>query len=246
MRTPDVTCRLRLRQPCAIAPQTVPAPPLDGAGGQGYHMARKGCGAEGTRRGTAGNADGNDADNAARGTARSAAMIRPALRDWLRRQAEPLSALAVSAFGLWLALRGGWFFLLLGAFVVLIGAALLVGAWRRLPFRRPVDAPGVVEVVEGAIRFYGAHTLGGEIALRDLVEIRLLRLKGHGHWRLRNAAGEALLIPVDAAGADALAHAFTALPGLDMGEVSAALAHVADQSDAVRTVWRRPVRRGLT
>lgn len=167
-------------------------------------------------------------------------MIRPELRNWLLRQSEGLVALAVCVFGLWLALRGGWFFALLGGCVLLIGAALLVGAWRRLPFRRPVDAPGVVEVVEGAIRYYGARSLGGEVALRDLIEIRLLRLKGHGHWRLRNSTGEALLIPVDAAGADALAYAFAALPGLDMGRVSAALAHVAEQSDAMRTVWRRP------
>lgn len=167
-------------------------------------------------------------------------MIRAELRALAARWSEALTALAVCVFALWLALRGGWFFALLGALAGLVGAALLIGAWRRLPFRRPVDAPGVVEVVEGAVRYYGAATLGGEIALRDLAEIRLLRLRGHGHWRLRSGAGEALLIPVDAAGAEALADAFTALPELDMGAVSAALAHVADQPDAVRTVWRRP------
>lgn len=168
-------------------------------------------------------------------------LIRPEIRNWVSRRAEALVALVVCVAGLWLALRGGWFLGALGAAVLLVGAALLVGAWRRLPFQRPIDAPGVVELVEGAVRYYGAASLGGEIALRDLVEIRLLRLRGHGHWRLRSRAGEALLIPVDAAGADALAHGFAALPGLDMGAVSAALAHVADQRDAVRTVWRRPV-----
>lgn len=167
-------------------------------------------------------------------------MIRPELRDWIGRRAEALIAALAVAAGLWLALRGGWFFAALGGLVMLVGGALLVGAWRRLPFRRRVAAPGVVEVVEGAIRYYGATMLGGEIALRDLSEIRLLRLRGLGHWRLRSLSGEALLIPVDAAGADTLADAFTALPGLDMGAVSTALAHLADQSDAVRTVWRRP------
>lgn len=167
-------------------------------------------------------------------------MIRPELRAWAARWSEALVATAILLAGLWLALRGGWFFAALGGLVLLVGLSLLLGAIRRLPFRRRIDAPGVVEVDEGAIRYYGAAVLGGEIALRDLVEIRLLRLKGRGHWRLRSASGEALLVPVDAAGAEALAHAFTALPGLDMGTVSAALAHVADQPDAVRTVWRRP------
>lgn len=167
-------------------------------------------------------------------------MIRPTLRASFARWSEPLLALAVAGFGLWLSLWGGWFFAAIGALVMLVGIALLIGAWRRLPFRRKIAAPGVVELDEGAIRYYGADALGGEIALRDLVEVRLLRLKGRGHWRLRSAGAEALLIPVDAAGAETLAYAFNALPGMDMGMVSAALAHVADQPDAVRTVWRRP------
>lgn len=167
-------------------------------------------------------------------------MIRPELRALLSRWSEALVAGAIAVIGIWLALRGGWFFWTIGGLVLLVGVALLIGAWRRLPFRRQVDAPGVVELVEGAVRYYGARTLGGEIALRDLTEIRLLRLRGHGHWRLRSAGGEALLIPVDAAGAETLAYAFTALPGMDMGAVSEALAHVSDQSEAMRTVWRRP------
>ncbi|MBU3031790.1 hypothetical protein KNW02_16920 [Paracoccus sp. XHP0099] len=166
-------------------------------------------------------------------------MIRPELRARLSRWSEALVAAAVMLAGLWLALRGGWFFGAIGGLVLLVGTALLIGAWRRLPFLRGIDAPGMVEFDEGAIRYYGAAALGGEIALRDLTEIRLLRLRGHGHWRLRNQRGEALLIPVDAAGAEALADAFTTLPGLDMGAVSVALAHVAEQPDAMRTVWRR-------
>lgn len=167
-------------------------------------------------------------------------MIRPGLRVWAARRSEVLVAAAILLAGLWLALRGGWFFAALGGLVLLVGASLLIGAVRRLPFRRQIEAPGLVEVDEGAIRYYGAAVLGGEIALRDLVEIRLLRLKGRGHWRLRSATGEALLVPVDAAGAEALAHAFTALPGLDMGMVSTALDRLPGQADAVRTVWRRP------
>ena len=173
-------------------------------------------------------------------------MIRPQITALLSRWSEAIVAAAIALCGLWLALRGGWFFAALGLALMLVGGSLAIGAWRRLPFRRPIDAPGVVDLVEGSIRYYGATEMGGEIALRDLTEIRLLRLDGHAHWRLRSADGQALLIPVDAAGSDTLAHAFTALPGLDMGAVSQALAHVADQSDAMRTVWRRSDRGGLT
>lgn len=167
-------------------------------------------------------------------------MTRPDLRSLLRTHAELLIFSALALGALWVAFWGGWFFAVLGGAGALVAGSLALGALRRTPFRRDVAAPGVVEIVEGAIRYYGATDMGGEIPLRDLIEIRLLRLDGHAHWRLRSRTGEALLIPADAAGAGALADAFTALPGLDMGAVSAALAHVARQKDAMRTVWRRP------
>lgn len=173
-------------------------------------------------------------------------MIRPELRKLLSRWSEPLVAAFISLAGLWLAFLGGWFLALIGALVVLVGAALLIGAWQRLPFRRRISAPGVIEIDEGTVRYYDAAVPGGEIALRDLMEIRLLRLNGRGYWRLRSDSGEALLVPVDAAGAEALAHAFTALPGLDMGLLSSALAHLGEQRDAMRTVWTKHGRGGLT
>ena len=92
--------------------------------------------------------------------------------------------------------------------------------------------------VEGEIRYYGARAIGGTAALRDLTEIRLLRLNGHDYWRLKTRGGEALLVPVEAKGADRLADAFTALPGLDLGRVSAALAQKGGPS--LRIVWTAP------
>lgn len=166
-------------------------------------------------------------------------MIRPEIRRWLAIHAELLTCLALVAGGLWLGFRGGWFLALLGGAVVVTGAVLAMGAWRRLAFRRAVAAQGVVEIVEGAIRYFGAETPGAEMPLRDLAEIRLLRVSGRACWRLRSITGEALLIPVEAAGAAALADAFTALPGLDLGTASDALSAVADGGAAMRTVWLR-------
>ncbi|MGR3197889.1 MAG: hypothetical protein ACU0DH_02410 [Paracoccus sp. (in: a-proteobacteria)] len=167
-------------------------------------------------------------------------MIRPELRAFVRDRAELLIFGALTLAGLWLAFLGGWFFALIGGAVVLVGASLTVGAMRHAPFRRPVAAPGVVELVEGAIRFFGAAETGGEIALRDLTEIRLLRLQGRAHWRLRSRDGQALLVPVDAAGAAVLADAFESLPGMDMGAMSRALAQVALQPQSMQTLWRKP------
>ncbi|MFD1794576.1 hypothetical protein FQV27_07195 [Paracoccus aurantiacus] len=165
-------------------------------------------------------------------------LIRPELARWLAPRREFIaSALGIALSG-WIASRGGWFFALIGFACFAICAVWMLGSWRRLAFLHDIAAPGVVEVDEGAIRYYAARALGGTVALRDLAEIRLLRLNGRDHWRLRTRAGEALLIPVEAKGAEQLADAFTALPGLDLGRVSAALAQKGGPS--LRVVWQAP------
>ena len=170
-------------------------------------------------------------------------MIRPALSDQLRPWREVIAALACLAFGIWVFAKGGYVFWPLGGAIMAISAIWGLNARRQMRFRREVGAPGLVEVDEGAVRLFGARALGGEISLRDLVEIRLLVLSGRSHWRLKSSDGQALLIPVDAAGAEQLAHAFAALPGVDMGRISAAL---RGTGATVQTVWTRPDRPRLT
>ena len=160
-------------------------------------------------------------------------MIRPELRPYR----ETVAALVATGLGLWVFSRGGWVFWPLGALIAGASALWALDAWPRLRFRSRATAPGVVELDEGAIRYLSPdRLLGGEIALRDLSEIRLLRLNGRAHWRLKSLDGQALLVPVDARGADGLASAFAALPGVDMGRISAALK--AD-GPTMQTLWTR-------
>ena len=163
-------------------------------------------------------------------------MIRPELLARFKPWREVIAAALTGAFGIWVFLRGGLLLQPLGGAILAFAFLWGLGAWRRRRFAVDIGAPGVVEVEEGAIRYYGARALGGEIALRDLSQIRLIRLEGHAHWRLKTQGGEALLIPVEAAGAPALADAFAALPGFDLRAASEALA----AKDAFRTVWQRP------
>ncbi|MDF3605638.1 hypothetical protein PE067_05435 [Paracoccus sp. DMF-8] len=170
-------------------------------------------------------------------------LIRPELVEKFRPWREVAAAAATVGFAVWLFLRGGYFFQFIGLAVLSLGAVWLVNARRQMRFRRAVNAPGLVEIDEGAIRYLAPRILGGEIPLRDLVEIRMLRLSGQRHWRLRTLDGQALLIPVEAAGADHLAHAFAALPGVDMGRIAHAL---ATDGPPMQTVWTRPAQPRLT
>lgn len=163
-------------------------------------------------------------------------FIRPELVERFRPWREVAAAALIAAFGGYVFSLGGLVFQPLGVAIAAVAVTWGLGAWRRMRFRRDIAAPGVVEVEEGAIRYYGARVLGGEIPLRDLEEIRLLRLNGHPHWRLRTTSGEALLVPVESAGAATLADAFESLPGFDLRAAAAAL----DGNAAFTTVWRRP------
>lgn len=168
-------------------------------------------------------------------------FIRPEVAARLVRWREALFAVVVVAFGCWLMALGGYLLVPLGAVLGATGLAWLVVALRRRRFARAIEAPGVVEVDEGQIGYLGP-TFGGYIALRELAEIRMIDVQGRGHWRLRQADGQILLIPVSAAGADLLYDAFAALPGIDMGVLSRAV----DARAGTQVLWRRPAHAALT
>jgi hypothetical protein len=170
-------------------------------------------------------------------------VIRPAARAALLRWREAGAAAATIALGLWLFALGGYLLQGLGLLVAGTGAGWGLIALRRMRFLRAVTAPGLVEVDEGQISYFGAGpALGGQVALRELTEIRLLHLRDQHYWRLKQADGQAILIPVAAAGAAALHDAFATLPGIDMRRLSAAL----DQRVSVQSLWRRPAHLPLT
>lgn len=161
-------------------------------------------------------------------------FVRPEAMATLRRQSELIAALCLLGFGAWVASRGGPVLLVIGLGIAAMGAGLALVALRRLRFVGPVAAPGMVEVDEGQIGYLGPD-FGGYVAVRELKEVRLVRVGGRPHWQLRQSDGQALLVPHRAAGASALFDAFASLPGADMAAFTAAL----DQTAESRTVWRR-------
>ena len=152
-------------------------------------------------------------------------MIRPALVEKFGIWSEVIAAGGVIGLGLWLVSLGGWVLQPFGLLVAALGGGWALIGWRRMHFRHAVEGPGLVELDEGEIRYFGAgHGLGGTIALADITELRLIRMQGTQHWRLRARAGHAVVIPVAAAGAEVLYDAFSVLPRIDMGRVTAGLA----------------------
>jgi hypothetical protein len=178
-------------------------------------------------------------------------MIRPAALATFVRLREVGYGLATIGAGLWLIALGGYLLTPVGVAIAALGIGWVVLATRRLRFRQAIDAPGVVEVDEGQVGYLGP-TVGGYVALPDLVELRLITLRGRRLWRLKQSDGQTLLIPVDAAGADRLFDAFASLPGMDSAALVAALDSVAAKggralsvASETRLVWTRPGQRAL-
>ncbi len=172
-------------------------------------------------------------------------MIRPELQAVLWRWREVIGAGVVAALGLWIAAQGGYLLVPLGLLIAALGAGLAVQGWRRLRFATGGDAPGVVAVDEGQISYMGPQ-LGGFVSVPELVEVRLVTLRGRRLWRLRQADGQALLIPVEAAGAEGLFDVFASLPGMDMAALLAALGPQGDGTgrglvagEQMLVLWRR-------
>ena len=140
-------------------------------------------------------------------------FLRPEVRALLWRWREVLIGGGLALFGLWLVLGPGFLLSVPGYAFLLGGAAFFWLGVQRGRFRGADGGAGAVQVDEGQVTYFGPLT-GGTVALREMVRLTLDRQLFPAHWRLEQPGQPALLIPVNAAGSEALFDAFAALPGL--------------------------------
>jgi len=169
-------------------------------------------------------------------------FLRPQATALLKRWREVLAALAVAGLGLWIAASPGPVVQGFGYVLAALALVALIPAIRRARFAPGGQGPGVVQVVEGRILYMGPVT-GGAVSLGDLTALSLRRdHDGHAAWILTEP-GQMLVIPVDAAGAEALFDAFTTLPGLGAQRLLAAR---QGTGPGEQTLWRRTTPLALT
>lgn len=140
-------------------------------------------------------------------------FIRPEARDQLWRWREVIAAVLMFLLGLKWVFSGygftavtGWAFVATGLVAGIIGA-------QRMRFRRGTGGPGVVQVDEGRIAYFGPLT-GGAVAASELERLALDQSAKPPHWLLEQPGQPPLAIPVNAEGNEALFDVFAALPGL--------------------------------
>lgn len=159
-------------------------------------------------------------------------VFRPAsvaaLARWRGVALSVLPAAAAAMLAGPAALRGAPLALIVVAAGLALSAFLTREAYSRMRLRR-AGGPGIVEVAEGRVAWFGPEHGG----VADLDTLRSLEIAG-GAWVLRGPEGAALRIPLDAERAEALLDAFAALPGFSSTRAAEAAA-----SPAHALVWRR-------
>lgn len=164
-------------------------------------------------------------------------FVRPEIARALARWRETVTGAAAAAAGTYLVLDQIGAARLIG-WALLAGGLLLAAAGiQRARFRRGGEGPGLVRVNEGQLAYFGPHE-GGIADIEDVVRLDLETTPGGAqNWLLwHRGAAEPLVIPVDAAGTDALFDVFSRLPGID---TNALLAELDAGSRGRAVIWER-------
>ncbi|MFY9237848.1 MAG: hypothetical protein WAO78_03025 [Roseovarius sp.] len=140
-------------------------------------------------------------------------FVRPEVAAALTRYQGVLIAGGVLALGLWWALLGNGVMGLVGGLTLLAGICLMIAAVQRLRFDAGKGGPGIVQIDEGAIGYFGPLT-GGVVALSEISAVRLDRTGSPVHWVLSQPGQDNVMIPVTAEGAEGLLGPFSSLPGM--------------------------------
>lgn len=172
-------------------------------------------------------------------------FLRPEATEILWRWREVVAGAVLGLLGLWLVAGPGFLLAVVGYPLIAAGVALAWIGVQRLRFRAGKGGPGAVQVDEGEVTYFGPLT-GGTVALREMESLTLERNMYPAHWRLNQPGQAPLMIPVNAAGSEALFDAFATLPGIRtermLGELraggvqSVVIWHRAPQAAPVRVL----------
>lgn len=163
-------------------------------------------------------------------------FLRPEARAFLWRWRDTWLGLAVGCLGLWWALHSFGAVSWLGYLVLALGVAWAVAGVQRARFRQGDDGPGVVQIRERRLAYFGPLE-GGVMDVDDLTRLELdPSAYPSAVWVLTGIGGQRIAIPVNAAGSEDLFDIFAGLPGIRTSAVLDVLSHTPD---ARVTLWQR-------
>ena len=163
-------------------------------------------------------------------------FLRPEVRAFFWRWREVLLAGVVLLLGIWWELTGIGINKWLGYIFCLIGIGWGVAGVQRARFAQDGDGPGVVQIRERRLAYFGPLDGG----MMDVADLSRLEIDPTSHpdpsWILTSIEGQVLAIPINAKGAEDLFDVFASLPDIKTNTVLDVLSHTPD---ARVTVWSR-------
>jgi hypothetical protein len=163
-------------------------------------------------------------------------FFRPEVRAFFWRWREVVLAGFVLLVGVWWALTGIGINVWLGYIFCLIGIGWGVAGIQRARFAQDGDGPGVVQIRERRLAYFGPLDGG----IMDTADLSRLEIDPASHpdpsWILTSIEGQVLSIPINAKGAEDLFDVFAGLPDIKTNTVLDVLSHTPD---ARVTVWSR-------
>lgn len=163
-------------------------------------------------------------------------FMRPEARAFLWRWRDVWLGLAVIMLGLWWGFHSFGILRWLGYLMVLAGLAWAIAGVQRARFRQGDDGPGVVQIRERRLGYFGPLD-GGVIDVDDLTKLELDPGAFPAPvWVLTGVGDQRITIPINAKGAEDLFDIFAALPGIRTHSLLNVLSHTPD---ARVTVWER-------
>jgi hypothetical protein len=164
-------------------------------------------------------------------------FFRPEAKAAIWRFRDVIIGGAVGLLGVWLALAGRGFLPWLGYIFLILAVVLLVAGFQRARFRQGNDGPGVVQITERRLAYFGPLDGG----VMDLTDISMLAFDPDGHpdphWLITGPENREIAIPTTARGAEALFDTFSALPGMRTDKLLGVLSTRPDQRVVI---WSRP------
>ncbi len=163
-------------------------------------------------------------------------MIRPELKAAMWRWRDVLLGAGLALLGLWFVWGGIGIVKWLGYGLILLGLIWAIAGAQRARFRQGGDGPGVVQIRERRLAYFGPLD-GGVIDVNDMTRLEF-DPAGHPapHWVLSGLGGQRIAIPINAAGAEALFDVFATLPGIKTSEILDVLSRTPD---ARVEIWNR-------
>ncbi|NVO21875.1 hypothetical protein HJ526_03815 [Donghicola sp. C2-DW-16] len=162
-------------------------------------------------------------------------MIRTEVKTALTRWRGVIIAALIGVFGLRLLVATFGFMPWIGGLLVVLSVVMIVSSLQRMRFSSGRGGPGVVQIIEGQLSYFGPLD-GGAVALTEMTRIELDPTCKPACWRFYQTGQSPLHIPVNAEGADQLFDMFARLPGIDTSKM---LDQLRGNAQRPVVIWRK-------